>query len=65
MKDNKIIPTPCSFCGNVDVKKIIAGPNVYICEGCVELCVDIIREEVNPNFCKDTLERYEKVETSY
>jgi hypothetical protein len=37
----------CSFCGKSqhDVKKLIAGPSVYICDECVELCVDIIREE--------------------
>lgn len=37
----------CSFCGKSqhEVKKLIAGPNVFICNECVELCVDIIREE--------------------
>ena len=35
----------CSFCGKSqhDVKKLIAGPNVFICNECVELCADIIR----------------------
>jgi ATP-dependent Clp protease ATP-binding subunit ClpX len=34
----------CSFCGKVqdDVKKLIAGPSVYICNECVDLCNDII-----------------------
>ena len=38
----------CSFCGkNQDeVKKLIAGPSVYICNECVDLCNDIIEEEV-------------------
>ena len=37
----------CSFCGKsqAEVKKLIAGPMVYICDGCVELCNDIIGEE--------------------
>ena len=38
----------CSFCGKVqdDVKKLIAGPSVYICNECVDLCKDIIEEEI-------------------
>ena len=38
----------CSFCGKSqhEVKKLIAGPSVFICDECVELCNDIIREEV-------------------
>ena len=38
----------CSFCGKnqEDVKKLIAGPSVYICDECVDLCIDIIDEEV-------------------
>ena len=37
----------CSFCGKSQkqVKKLIAGPGVYICDECIELCNDIIREE--------------------
>ena len=37
----------CSFCGKSqhEVKKLIAGPTVFICDECVELCVEIIREE--------------------
>ncbi len=37
----------CSFCGKSqhEVRKLIAGPTVFICNECVELCVDIIREE--------------------
>ena len=38
----------CSFCGKSqhEVRKLIAGPSVFICDECVELCEDIIREEI-------------------
>ena len=38
----------CSFCGKSqhEVRKLIAGPSVFICDECVDLCTDIIREEV-------------------
>jgi ATP-dependent Clp protease ATP-binding subunit ClpX len=38
----------CSFCGKSqdDVRKLIAGPTVYICDGCIDLCNDIIAEEI-------------------
>jgi len=38
----------CSFCGKSqhEVRKLIAGPTVFICDECVELCTDIIREEI-------------------
>jgi ATP-dependent Clp protease ATP-binding subunit ClpX len=37
----------CSFCGKnqEEVKKVIAGPNVYICDECIDLCNDIVQEE--------------------
>lgn len=37
----------CTFCGKSqhEVKKLIAGPSVYVCDGCVELCVNVISEE--------------------
>ena len=40
----------CSFCGKGqdEVRKLIAGPTVYICDECVELCNDIIDEELYP-----------------
>ena len=43
--DGKILY--CSFCGKSqhEVRKLIAGPSVYICDECVELCNDIIRDE--------------------
>jgi ATP-dependent Clp protease ATP-binding subunit ClpX len=39
----------CSFCGKSqkEVKKLIAGPTVYICDECIELCNDIIAEEAS------------------
>ena len=53
-KNNKNI-LYCSFCGKSqhEVKKLIAGPTVFICDECVELCMDIIKEEN-----KDTLAKY-------
>ena len=41
----------CSFCGKSqhDVRKLIAGPSVFVCDECVELCNDIIREELKVN----------------
>ena len=44
----------CSFCGKSqhEVRKLIAGPSVFICDECVELCDDIIREEVLDEFSK-------------
>src|SRR6516225_3532837 len=38
----------CSFCGKSqhEVRKLIAGPSVFICDECIELCNDIIRDEV-------------------
>ena len=37
----------CSFCNKSqrDVRKLIAGPTVYICDECVDICLDIIAEE--------------------
>jgi ATP-dependent Clp protease ATP-binding subunit ClpX len=37
----------CSFCGKSqhEVKKLIAGPSVFICDECIDLCNDIIRDE--------------------
>src|SRR6202165_3670262 len=44
----------CSFCGKSqhEVRKLIAGPTVFICDECVELCMDIIREEHKITFVK-------------
>lgn len=61
----------CSFCGKSqhEVRKLIAGPTVYICNECVDLCTDIVREEhrqmvthgsglPNPKEIKKTLDQY-------
>jgi endopeptidase Clp ATP-binding regulatory subunit ClpX len=62
----------CSFCGKSqhEVRKLIAGPTVFICDECVELCMDIIREEnkntlvksrdgvPTPQEIKDVLDNY-------
>ncbi len=44
----------CSFCGKSqhEVRKLIAGPTVFICDECVELCMDIIREENKTSMVK-------------
>ena len=46
----------CSFCGKSqhEVRKLIAGPTVFICDECVELCLDIIREETKATGLKST-----------
>ena len=51
--DGKILY--CSFCGKSqhEVRKLIAGPSVYICDECVELCNDIIREELEDTTVSD------------
>ncbi len=63
----------CSFCGKSqhEVRKLIAGPSVFICDECVELCTDIIQEEIQekegadkgsklpiPKEIKDSLDEY-------
>ena len=69
----KDTPLRCSFCGKTqdEVKKIIAGPTVYICDECIELCNDIMEEEwqkeravdlqqelLKPSEIKDILDKY-------
>ncbi len=46
----------CSFCGKSqhEVRKLIAGPSVFICDECVDLCNDIIREEIQEQDAEDT-----------
>lgn len=66
-------PLCCSFCGKTqeEVKKLVAGPNVYICDECVDLCNEILVEEVpestltsnrlqipSPKSLKETLDQY-------
>ena len=62
----------CSFCGKLQeqVKKLVAGPGVYICDECIELCNEIIEEELGeeveveltslpkPKQIKDILDQY-------
>jgi len=53
-KNNKNI-LYCSFCGKSqhEVRKLIEGPTVFICDECVELCMDIIKEESKDSFVKN------------
>jgi ATP-dependent Clp protease ATP-binding subunit ClpX len=55
----------CSFCGKTQrqVKKLIAGPGVYICDECIDLCNEIIDEElaVPPTFDLETLPRPQEI----
>ncbi len=59
MADRKGSPSEktlfCSFCGKSqhEVKKLIAGPSVFICDECIDLCNDIIRDEVLPEAERD------------
>jgi len=52
----------CSFCGKSqhEVRKLIAGPSVFICDECVDLCNDIIREEIQENNAEGTSEKLPK-----
>jgi hypothetical protein len=52
MEEVKRSPINCSFCGKnqTEVGKVIAGPNVYICDECVGLCQDIVEEEIKLNW---------------
>tara|TARA_R100000306_G_scaffold62589_1_gene74888 strand:+ start:11988 stop:13274 length:1287 start_codon:yes stop_codon:yes gene_type:complete len=49
----------CSFCGKSqhEVRKLIAGPSVFICDECVDLCNDIIREEIQESGSQDDSDR--------
>lgn len=57
-KKDKTTAVKCSFCGRGEgeVRKIIAGPKVHICDVCVELCNDILAEEPEKNLsgCKES-----------
>ena len=60
-EDNKI-SLFCSFCGKNqhEVKKLIAGPSVFVCDECIDLCNDIIKEE-----SKELNEELEKIESDH
>ena len=49
----------CSFCGKSqhEVRKLIAGPSVFICDECVDLCNDIIREEIQENASEESSDK--------
>ena len=49
----------CSFCGKSqhEVRKLIAGPSVFICDECVDLCNDIIREEIHEDNSEETSDK--------
>ena len=49
----------CSFCGKSqhEVRKLIAGPSVFICDECVDLCNDIIREEIQESGSESSHDR--------
>jgi ATP-dependent Clp protease ATP-binding subunit ClpX len=57
----------CSFCGKSqhDVRKLIAGPSVFVCDECVELCNDIIREELKDSVSapSDELPKPQEIKT--
>lgn len=48
-------PPDCSFCGrnSNEVKKLIAGPRSYICSDCIDVCMDMIRDERADDSCAD------------
>ncbi|MCL6119675.1 MAG: hypothetical protein M1584_01375, partial [Deltaproteobacteria bacterium] len=50
----------CSFCGKSqdEVRKLVAGPSVYICDECISLCNDIISDEVQPVPAEVKVENY-------
>jgi len=56
-KDESLLK--CSFCGkgHDEVKKLIAGPSVYICNECVALCNEIIADSLHPDVEESTLQK--------
>ena len=53
----------CSFCGKSqsEVRKLIAGPSVYVCDECVDLCNDIIKEELANDDLEEGEERQQRL----
>ena len=51
MRNERRRYTRCSFCGKGEdqVRKLVAGPGVFICDQCVELCNEVIRDENQPS----------------
>ena len=62
MAQDKSRALNCNFCGKSqkEVKKLIAGPGVYICDECIDLCTDIIQEDVAQAQSKATMESVPK-----
>ena len=63
-KERDKTPLYCSFCGRekTEVKKLVAGPNVFICDGCIELCYGMVHEgladeELVTGFLKGNLQK--------
>ena len=50
----------CSFCGKSqhEVRKLIAGPSVFVCDECITLCNDIMREEIHERSGQDWQVRF-------
>ena len=53
------LATGCSFCGKPrpQLRKLIAGPGVYICDECVALCVEILEEEIGESWREEAEQR--------
>jgi Na+-transporting methylmalonyl-CoA/oxaloacetate decarboxylase gamma subunit len=53
------LATGCSFCGKPrpQLRKLIAGPGVYVCDECVALCVEILQEEIGENWREEAEQR--------
>ena len=61
-KDDSSEDLLCSFCGKSqdEVKKLIAGPSVYICDECIQLCNEIIAEDYGQELDTDAASRLPK-----
>jgi ATP-dependent Clp protease ATP-binding subunit ClpX len=55
-KKKTLKPLNCSFCNKdqADVRKLIAGPDVFICDECIELCNGVLQEELPSVVAKET-----------
>jgi len=58
MEDKKVHPLHCGFCGKTEkeVMVLFAGPDIFICNECIKLCVEIIREDYDPHYCHDKMD---------
>ena len=57
----------CSFCGKSqhEVRKLIAGPSVFVCDECVDLCNDIIREEIQDKSFETEVKKLIYIEVTF